>query len=61
VDHLFDKGFISFSEDGALLTSTALPEQVQIAWSLNPATKTTRFSERQAMYLAYHRANVFLC
>ena len=60
VDHLFDKGFISFSDDGALLTSKALPQQVQIAWSLNPATKTKPFSERQAMYMAHHRANVFL-
>jgi predicted restriction endonuclease len=60
VDHLFDKGFISFGDDGGLLISKALPQSVQAAWGLNPEAKTTPFSARQMVYLAYHRTKVFL-
>jgi len=60
VDHLFDKGFISFGDDGAVQSSSALPQAVQVAWGLNLDAMTEPFSGRQALYLAYHRANVFL-
>ena len=60
IDHLFDKGFISFGDDGGLITSKALPQSVQVAWGLMPEAKTSPFSALQAQYLAYHRANVFL-
>lgn len=60
IDHLFDKGFISFEDDGRLLRSEALPQSVQDAWGLIPEAKSTPFSESQTLYLAYHRENVFL-
>ena len=60
VDHLFDKGFISFGDDGRLLRSEALPQSVQNAWNLMPSVMSKSFSESQARYLAYHRENVFL-
>lgn len=60
IDHLFDKGFISFQDDGRLLTSKALPQSVQDAWSLLPSVTSKSFTVSQAKYLAYHRANVYL-
>ena len=59
IDHLFDKGFISFEDDGRLLTSDALPRSVQDAWSLSPLFTSKSFTASQAMYLAYHREYVF--
>ena len=60
IDHLFDKGFISFEDDGRLRRSEALPHSVQDAWGMTPEAKTKPFSESQTFYLAYHRENVFL-
>jgi hypothetical protein len=60
IDHLFDKGFISFEDDGRLLRSEALPQTVQDAWGLIPQAKSKPFSESQTLYLAYHRESVFL-
>jgi putative restriction endonuclease len=60
IDHLFDKGFISFEDNGRLLRSEALPQSVQDAWGLISGVQAKPFSERQTLYLAYHRENVFL-
>ena len=60
IDHLFDKGFISFEDGGSVITSKSLPQSVQVAWGLTTETKTKPFSPPQARYLAYHRKNVFL-
>lgn len=55
IDHLFDRGHISFADDGALLISPALDCSILSAWSI-PDTITSRpFSEIQCRYLAYHR------
>jgi predicted restriction endonuclease len=59
VDHLFDRGFIAFSEKGKLLVSPQLPSGLLKAWSL-PANGTFgAFNKAQRKYLAYHRDNVF--
>jgi len=60
IDHLFDKGFISFEDDGSVMTSKSLPQSVQAAWGLTPDARTKPFSPPQARYLAYHRESVFL-
>jgi hypothetical protein len=60
IDHLFDKGFISFEDNGRLITSEAFPRSVQDAWSLLPPVISKSFTASQAKYLAYHRENVFL-
>ena len=60
IDHLFDKGFISFADDGRLLRSEALPQSVQDTWGLISQANAKAFSESQTLYLAYHRENVFL-
>jgi hypothetical protein len=60
VDHLFDRGFISFEDDGALLVSPRLDLAVLAAWSLVAAQDAEAFSDKQRGYLAYHRGKVFM-
>ena len=60
IDHLFDRGFISFEDNGGVITSRFLPKSVQVAWGLTSDAKTNPFSILQARYLAYHRENVLL-
>lgn len=60
IDHLFDKGFISFLDNGSLILSTLLPQEVQSAWSLNNSILTRSFLSKQSEYLAFHRKYVFI-
>ncbi|ANY82152.1 hypothetical protein BB934_27730 (plasmid) [Microvirga ossetica] len=62
VDHLFDRGYISFHDDGRILVSP-LVDATQIARlgiSTAPQLNVVAFSARQATYLAFHRESVFL-
>lgn len=59
VDHLFDRGFITFGDDGAVQISPKLPVEVWNAWSLKLAAPRVLLAQ-QALYMAYHRAHVFL-
>lgn len=60
VDHLFDRGFISFHDDGTLLLSSKLPSSVLADWGLQPPAKPVAFKPAQRAYLAYHREHVLL-
>lgn len=59
VDHLFDKGWISFQDSGALMVSPYVTGAVLDAWSLAVPLKGHAFRAEQAEYLKYHRANLF--
>jgi putative restriction endonuclease len=59
IDHLFDKGFISFSDEGDVLVSPSLEENVIHMWKLN-FKNVGFFNVEQRRYLAYHRINVFI-
>ncbi|MDR2333006.1 MAG: HNH endonuclease [Burkholderiaceae bacterium] len=59
VDHLFDKGLISFSDDGTLLLSPALDHAVLEKWGISPNLNVGHFSSGQSVFLAYHRQIVF--
>lgn len=59
VDHLFDRGWISFADDGALMLSSGLDLEILEAWGLAPEINVGLFSEQQVQFLAYHRTNVF--
>jgi putative restriction endonuclease len=59
IDHLFDKGFISFTDSGQLIFSKFLPTTIQIAWHLEELKNPHPFTTAQAMYMAYHRSFVF--
>jgi len=60
IDHLFDKGYISFTNEGALLVSNKLDQQVMHMWKIQPDVNVGRFNANQAQYLEFHRNNIFL-
>jgi hypothetical protein len=58
IDRLFDKGWVSFTEDGQLLvTDEAL--KVLRAWHINPDINVGHFSQKQCQFLSHHRQHVF--
>jgi len=60
LDHLFDQGFISFSNDGEVLISSHLNPQVLNSWALNlRSLNVGRFTPKQQMYLEFHRSTIF--
>lgn len=59
VDHLFDRGYLSFEDDGTVLVSKHLDRAVLEAWGLDAVTNVAPFSTAQAKYLKYHRNVVF--
>ena len=60
VDHLFDRGFISFSVSGRLLASSELDPEVLRSWGIDLEKDVGRFTEQQERYLAHHRQHTFL-
>lgn len=60
VDHLFDRGWISFSNDGELMIAAGMPPDLLEAWGISSDVNVGSFSETQAEFLEYHRNHVFL-
>ena len=58
VDHLFDRGFISFTGNGELLISKDLNRSVLEKWSIALPTSVGSFLPRQEEYLEYHRDTI---
>lgn len=61
IDRLFDKGFISFADDGTLIVSP-VADRASLALMGIPDQELNcgRFTERQRFYLSYHRRNLLL-
>ena len=61
IDHLFDRGFISFEDDGELLVSP-VAHSISLHRMGIPTERNSVgvFSEGQKRYLEYHRNSVFL-
>lgn len=61
-DHLFDRGFVSFDDNGDVLWSPVAHVPSLLRMGLDPASikNVGRFSEGQRSYLAFHRDSVFL-
>jgi predicted restriction endonuclease len=58
VDKLFDKGWVSFSNQGDVLVhGKAIP--ILKAWRLDKIQNIGIFTQQQIRYLTYHRENVF--
>jgi hypothetical protein len=55
VDHLFDRGYISFANNGQLLTSKDLQQRVLSAWNIDRDINVGDFKPEQKKYLEYHR------
>ena len=54
-DKLFDRGFISFIDDGTVKLGSTLPHSVWGTWFPNGQAVVLPFNENQREYLAYHR------
>jgi hypothetical protein len=59
VDHLFDEGYITFSNNQELVIVPEVREKLLDAWGIDAGVRVGEFSREQSAYLDYHRANVF--
>jgi len=59
IDKLFDKGWISFGDDGTILISSDLNQSVLEKWFIDKNKTVGRFTSEQKQYLEYHRSNIF--
>lgn len=62
IDHLFDRGFISFHDSGRLLVSpvTAVVSLERMGLETSSPVEVGTFSSGQKEYLDYHRNFIFL-
>lgn len=59
VDKLFDRGWISFQDNGDILCANHMAEEVMRSWGLSASVGVGGFNDRQKAYLAYHREYVY--
>jgi len=55
IDHLFDKGFISFEGNGNLILSSQLDSSVLDKWRIDKNINVGSFRNEQEQFLEYHR------
>ncbi|MGG0120532.1 HNH endonuclease [Bacillus paranthracis] len=58
-DAVFDKGYISFNEDGRILISESLDEATKVFLNINK-TMNVRMNEGKRQYMKWHRWNVYI-
>jgi hypothetical protein len=56
VDLLFERGFISFENNGTLLVSSKLDQAVLDQWSIDKTKDVGPFKPEQCAYLEHHRS-----
>jgi putative restriction endonuclease len=59
IDHLFDQGYISFSNTEQLLVVPEARGGLLDAWGINPDAKIGTFTADQRQFIDYHRINIF--
>jgi len=59
IDHLFDKGYITFMDTGALVISHQLPDEVINTYQLFQYKTDRKLNDEQKIYMDYHRNNIF--
>lgn len=60
MDSLFDKGLISFNEEGCILLSPIISSSARLLLGLSGDMRLTRkVNEKTRNYLKYHRENIF--
>lgn len=57
VDRLFDRGLLSFTDDGAVMRSSLITPEVWAVLGLASMQNVGAFNSKQCAYLAHHRAN----
>jgi putative restriction endonuclease len=62
IDHLFDRGFISFEDSGVLIVSPVahVPSLTRMGVATNRVVNVGTFTEGQKQFLDYHRESVLL-
>ena len=62
MDHLFDRGFITFSGNGQLIYSPAVDRESMLRMGFDPDVQLDvgGFSAMQKQHLDFHRDEVFL-
>ena len=60
IDHLFDKGFISFENNGNLILSKQVDHEVLNQWAIDKAINVGAFRPEQKLFLDYHRDVVLI-
>lgn len=60
VDHLFDRGFISFEGNGDLIVGSSMEPEVLDAWAINVPRNVGTFNVDQRHFLEYHRTRVLV-
>lgn len=58
IDHLFDRGFISFKNSGEMLISKELNPVILEQWAIPSSQKFGEFKKEQCRYLEYHREKI---
>jgi len=58
IDHLFDKGYISFENNGDLIVSECIPLDLLTLWSID-CISVGSFNVQQQHYLDHHRKHIF--
>lgn len=59
IDHLFDRGWISFKNNGELMVSRLISPNVLPNWGITPSRRTPAFSSAQQIFLDHHRQYIF--
>jgi len=59
IDHLFDQGYISFSNSEELLVVPEVHRGLLDAWGIDAGARIGTFNSEQRQFLEYHRVNVF--
>ncbi len=59
VDHLFDRGYVSFIQNGSILISPKIKKEILYAWGIDPNSKSKMFTPEQEHYLEFHRDEIF--
>ncbi|WP_234192691.1 HNH endonuclease [Pseudacidovorax sp. NFM-22] len=58
VDRLFDRFWISFGDDGQLLTAGPAVAILLRNWGIEPNLRSGPFTRRQSKYMTYHRGRL---
>ncbi|WP_443631377.1 HNH endonuclease [Candidatus Njordibacter sp. Uisw_056] len=59
IDHLFDKGYITFKDSGEVLYSELIDSNLIPQWDLMQPTKPKPLNSSQATYMSFHRSHIF--
>ncbi|HSH72107.1 MAG TPA: HNH endonuclease signature motif containing protein [Methylophilaceae bacterium] len=60
IDHLFDKGYLSFSDVGLLIVSSHLDKSILSKWHIDPFKNVGSFNQSQIDYLHFHRNEIHI-